>query len=315
MSARQISVDLNIFINYYPEMLAKALNDYLKYLAREKRLSSGTLDTYRRSLAAWVGFLEEEYKKIAPTGAANAALLRKYLLARRQDSVSARTLAGFIYALAGFQRFLMRYKGGQKFICKLTRPKFTEKIPDFLSQKESEELFGFVRNGSYLAWRDYIMVSIFYLSGIRRAELATLRIHDIDFSRHFISVIGKGGKQRFVPYGEGIGNDLEKYLELRADFIRNRPDHGGYLFLNYRGGPLTGRSLDRIVKKYCAGLGKRVTPHMLRHSFATHMLENGADILAIKELLGHSSLGTTQKYTHISVEQLRKVYNKTHPRA
>jgi len=109
--------------------------------------------------------------------------------------------------------------------------------------------------------------------------------------------------------------NLKHYLELRESYIIGHKNHKGYLFLNYRAEPLTVRSIDRIVKKYCAPLGKRVTPHMLRHSFATHMLENGADILAIKELLGHSSLTTTQKYTHISTDRLKSVYNKAHPRA
>ena len=130
-----------------------------------------------------------------------------------------------------------------------------------------------------------------------------------------ISVMGKGNKHRAVPYGDTFSSELEHYLESRERFTRDRSTHQGHLFLNYRGGPLTVRSIDRIVKKYCARLGKRVTPHMLRHSFATHLLENGADILGIKELLGHSSLATTQKYTHITAEQLKSAYKKAHPRA
>ncbi len=215
-----------------------------------------------------------------------------------------------------------------------------------------------------MAWRDYLMVSLFYLSGIRRAEMAGIKLADIDFRKQIIMVLGKGNKVRMVPYGDSIVSDMKHYLEARENFIgpgagegacrphnpegfrqkskglgadvdicrphnfigpgagegASRPhtavtNHKGYLFLNYRGEPLTVRSIDRIVKKYCAPLGRRVTPHMLRHSFATHMLENGADILAIKELLGHSSLTTTQKYTHISTDRLKAVYEKAHPRA
>jgi integrase/recombinase XerC len=156
--------------------------------------------------------------------------------------------------------------------------------------------------------------------------MAGIKLSDIDFRRQIISVLGKGNKTRIVPYGDSIIPDMKHYLEVRENFIgptvcrnpegfRHNPDHKGFLFLNYRGEPLTVRSIDRIVKKYCAPLGRRVTPHMLRHSFATHMLENGADILAIKELLGHSSLTTTQKYTHISTDRLKAVYEKAHPRA
>lgn len=296
-------------------MLREALNNYLKHLTEKRRLSPGSIETYRANLTSWIDFLEEEYRKAAPGPRVNSILLRKYLSRRRQESVSVRTLAGFISALSGFQRYLAHDKKQTKYLCKLRKLRFTEKIPDFLSQKESEELFGWLEKDGYLAYRDYMMVLLFYLSGVRRAEMAGLRLQDIDFKRHFMSVTGKGNKQRFVPYGEALGDDLRNYLESRRSFVGQKSGHQGFLFLNYRGEPLTTRSIDRIVKKYCSRLGKRVTPHMLRHSFATHMLENGADILAIKELLGHSSLATTQKYTHVTTEQLKAVYNKAHPRA
>ncbi|MCX6827287.1 MAG: tyrosine-type recombinase/integrase [candidate division Zixibacteria bacterium] len=296
-------------------MLKEALKNYLQYLSEKGRLSPGSIDTYRHGLLPWIDFLEQEYKKASPNPKTNAILLRKFLSQRRGESVSVRTLAGFISALTGFQRYLMQEKKFDMYLCKLSKLKYTEKIPDFLSQKEAEELFEYLQKDTYLGWRDYMMVSLFYLSGIRRAEMASLRLQDADFGRHIISVLGKGNKQRAVPYGDTLSENLGRYLEIRAEFIVGKPHNGGYLFLNYRGEPMTVRSVDRIVKKYCAQLGKRVTPHMLRHSFATHMLENGADILAIKEILGHSSLATTQKYTHITTERLKSVYNKAHPRA
>ncbi|SYZ74050.1 Tyrosine recombinase XerC [Candidatus Zixiibacteriota bacterium] len=296
-------------------MIDKTLNEYLNYLAQKRRLSPGSIETYRRSLRGWVKFLEEEYKKTPPEPKLNVLLLRKYLAQRRAESVSVRTLAGFISALSGFQGFLAQHKKYIPFLTKLSKLKYTEKIPDFLSQKETEELFGFLAKDTYLAWRDYLMVSFFYLTGIRRAELTMLKVSDLDFRRHTATVLGKGNKVRVVPYGAALHRDLENYLEVRENFIGSGRHNLGYLFLNYQGSPLTVRSVDRIVRNYCARLGKRVTPHMLRHSFATHMLENGADILAIKEMLGHASLATTQKYTHITAEQLKAVYNKAHPRA
>ncbi|UCD94275.1 MAG: tyrosine-type recombinase/integrase [Candidatus Zixiibacteriota bacterium] len=296
-------------------MLQKALNDYLKHLSERRRLSPGSIETYRASLAPWVEYVEKEYETTPPDSNVNAMLLRRYLSGRRSDSISARTLAGFLSALSGFQSFLARDKKYARFLCKLRKLKYSEKLPDFLSQKEANELFELIERDTYLAWRDFIMVSLFYLSGIRRAEMAGLKVHDLDPHRHIISVIGKGNKHRVVPYGETVSDELKHYLESRERFIKGRSSHLGHLFLNYRGEPLTVRSIDRIVKKYCARLGKRVTPHMLRHSFATHLLENGADILGIKELLGHSSLATTQKYTHITAEQLKSAYKKAHPRA
>jgi len=296
-------------------MLKNILKSYLKYLKVQRRLSPGSIETYKTSLTPWVEFLDNEYKTTAPDPHVNSILLRKYLSRRRRESISVRTLAGFISALSGFQNYLQHEKKETKYTCKLSKLKYSEKIPDFLSQKEAAELFELIERDSYLAWRDYIMVSLLYLSGMRRAELAGLTLHDIDPKRRLINVIGKGNKQRFVPFGDAIADDLRFYTGLRNEFARSKKTSQATLFLNYRGEPLSVRSIDRIVKKYCAGLGKRVTPHMLRHSFATHMLENGADILAIKEMLGHSSLATTQKYTHLTTEQLKAIYKKAHPRA
>jgi site-specific recombinase XerD len=296
-------------------MLKKALAEYLKLLSEKRHLSPGSIETYRGQLSPWLEFLDKEYVRITPEPKINTILLRRFLSQRRRESVSVRTLAGFISALAGFQRHLGQDKKNAIYLCRLSQLKYTEKIPDFLSQKEAEELFGFMRLDNYLGWRDYIMVSLLYLSGLRRAELASLKITALDFRKHTITVIGKGNKERVVPYGDTLTGELGNFIEIRNQFIDRGTPHRGHLFLNNRGTPLTVRSVDRIVKKYCSKLGKRVTPHMLRHSFATHMLENGADILAIKEILGHSSLATTQKYTHVTTEQMRIVYNKAHPRA
>jgi len=296
-------------------MIRKALKEYFEEITEIGRLAPGSLETYRNHLEPWMEFLEMQYRETPPEPKVNSLHLRRYLAKRRNEDISVRTLAGFISALSGFQKFLSQKKQYAKYLCKINRLKFTEKIPGFLSQKETEELFDLVDKGSYLAWRDYIMVSLFYLSGIRRIETASLKLQDIDFRKEVMTVLGKGNKVRVVPYGHNLEPELKHYIEIRDRFINGKKCNSANLFLNYRGEPLTVRSIDRIVKKYCSRLGKRVTPHMLRHSFATHMLENGADILAIKEILGHTSLATTQKYTHVSAERLKAVYKKSHPRA
>jgi len=296
-------------------MIHKALKEYFEEITEKGRLSAGSLETYRNHLEPWVTFLDEQYRETPAEPKVNSLLLRRYLAKRRNEEISVRTLAAFISALSGFQKFLSQKKNYGKYLCKISRLKYTEKIPGFLSQKETEELFNIVDKNSLLAWRDYIMVSLFYLSGIRRAETVSLKLQDIDFRKGVITVTGKGNKIRVVPYGHNLEEELRHYIRIREQFVSGKNRDCAHLFLNYRGKPLTVRSIDRIVKKYCSRLGKRVTPHMLRHSFATHMLENGADILAIKEILGHSSLATTQKYTHISAEKLKAVYKKSHPRA
>jgi site-specific recombinase XerD len=296
-------------------MLELALGKYLEFLSERRQLSPGTIDTYRISLTPWVSFLEKEYAKTAADSKINAILLRQYLSKRRRESVSVRTLAGFISALSGFQQYLTSKNKYSKYICKLSRLKYSEKIPGFLSQKEADELFDLLEKDGYLAWRDYLMVLLFYLTGIRRAEMAGIKLQDIDFKKRILSVLGKGNKQRLVPFGDTIMDEMRYYLSLRNDYADSRKAIHGYMFINYRGDPLTVRSINRIVKKYCSRLGRTVTPHMLRHSFATHLLENGADIFAIKEILGHGSLATTQKYTHITTERLKLVYKKAHPRA
>ncbi len=296
-------------------MLKEALGKYLQFLSEKRQLSPGTIDTYRISLTPWVNFMEKEYENTLPASKTNAILLRQYLSKRRRESVSIRTLAGFISTLSGFQQFLASEKRYAKYLCKLSRLKYSEKIPGFLSQKEADELFDLLEKDGYPAWRDYLMVLLFYLTGIRRAEMARLKVPDIDFKKCIMSVIGKGNKQRLVPFGDTILDEMQYYMSLRDSFSDSTKVDRGFMFLNYRGKPLTVRSIDRIVKKYCSRLGRTVTPHMLRHSFATHMLENGADIFAIKEMLGHSSLATTQKYTHITTERLKSEYKKAHPRA
>jgi site-specific recombinase XerD len=153
------------------------------------------------------------------------------------------------------------------------------------------------------------------VSGLRREELALLTLADIDLTRGMLSVIGKGRKERVVPLGDTTLQELRDYLVLREEYAVAKGSVSTLLLLNRHGGPLSVRSVNRLVRKYALGQGVTLTPHTLRHSFATHLLENGADLRLIKELLGHSSLSTTQKYTHVTAETMKSVYRKAHPRS
>jgi site-specific recombinase XerD len=202
--------------------------------------------------------------------------------------------------------------------------KFSAAIPDFVTQKEAAGLMNHADAGAhktaFFFRRDFVMIALLYATGVRREELSGIQLVDIDLKTGLITVVGKGNKVRVVPIGEATLQDLTQYLAARTEFLSglgagSKPPAAKALFLNKHGKPLSVRSVDRIVKKFGRSAGVNLTPHMLRHSFATHMLENGADLMLIKEVLGHSSLSTTQKYTHVTAEAMKKVYNVAHPRS
>lgn len=300
-------------------MLHKVLPKYLRDLAETQHRSAKTLDAYRRDLSAWIAFLEEQHKKF-PTSAKNDPLyLRMYLHRRVGAGVSNRSIARFLSALSGFQKFLIKQGSSKDLLFRIPRIKYTGKLPSFVPQAEAAKLFehGNTREdkNTYGYWRDYMMVALLYVTGLRREELARLRLSDIDLHRGLATTIGKGNKERVVPIGEVTLKDLKEYVRAREQFIQETDSHAPNLFLNRRGGSLTVRSIDRLVKSFGKAEGMEFTPHTLRHSFATHLLENGADLLLIKEILGHSSLSTTQKYTHVTAEVMKKAYQSAHPRS
>lgn len=303
-------------------MLQKALTDYFKHLSAEGKHSPKTIESYRRDLVPWVAFLEEKYAEL-PTAAKNDPLfLRLYLRRRSENNISNRSLARFLSALSGFQKYLTRKSQYKPYLFKIPRMKFSANIPDFIPQSEAAHLFEHnnarADKASYFYWRDFMMIVLLYATGIRREELANIKLGDIDENMGLITVTGKGNKVRVVPVGERTLEDLKSYLALRGEFVSEKgslPSLSSALFLNKRAQPISVRSIDRLVKKYGRREGLDLTPHTLRHSFATHLLENGADLMLIKEILGHSSLSTTQKYTHVTAEAMKKVYKTAHPRS
>ena len=300
-------------------MLTKLLTEYLADLKSDSRYAERTVEAYRRDLSPWVEFLAARHVEL-PTAAKNDPLfLRLYLRERSESKVSNRSLARFLSALSGFQKFLTRKSGCREFVFKLPTMKYSAPIPDFVPQSEIGRLFEHTRpvsdNKRYFYWRDYLMIALLYATGIRREELANIKLSDIDQPCGTITVTGKGNKVRVVPIGDSTASDLKTYLSLREIYIANKTPPSTKLFLNRNGQGLSVRSIDRLVKKFASIGGMDITPHTLRHSFATHLLENGADLMLIKEILGHSSLSTTQKYTHITAESMKKAYKTAHPRS
>jgi len=286
-----------------------AVGTFLEYLAVERGASPHTLRSYAADLTEFTRFLADE--KIGGWDAADTRAVRAHLARLHQRRLSKATIARKLAAVRSCFRFLARrgaLKGNPA--RQVRSPRLGRRLPSFLPVDEANALLEAPAMPSTSGARDRALLELLYASGLRVAECCSLDLDDLDEGRRTVRVLGKGDKERVVPVGDSALEALAAYLALRG---RRR----GPIFLNVRGGRLTTRSAHRIVRSRAraAGLAQRVTPHTLRHSFATHMLGEGADLRLIQELLGHSRLSTTQRYTHVSPEHLMRVYDRAHPRA
>jgi len=300
-------------------MLTDLMTQFFKYLQAGGRYSDNTIAAYRRDLTPWVSFLEKQYKETPSISLNDPVLLRSYLRQRLEKKIGNRSMVRFFSALSSFQKYLTGRRGYKEYIFEIPKMKYKSQIPDFLTQKETSRLFDdkmpSKNMNKYQIIRDYMILAILYSTGIRRTELKNLKVSDIDLKSGLITVLGKGNKQRVAPMGENTIADVINYLSIRESFLKEKNQMRADLFLNKTGEGLSVRSINRLVNKYARQQGLQFTPHTLRHSFATHLLENGADLLLIKEILGHASLSTTQKYTHVTAESMKKQYKTAHPRS
>lgn len=293
--------------------LALTINKFCEYLEKEKRYSTHTLDAYRMDLDQFSQYLLEQKLGTAPL----ETVLKKPVLRGFAFSVSSsghkpRSIARKIAALKSLCRYCLKHKLISTNPSKsLASPKLDKLLPVFLTEKQTAELTK-PTNSKWESLRNYTIIEFFYGSGIRLSELRNIKIQDIDQRQKLIRVLGKGNKERIVPITESALEALREYLQQRPSDISV-----DIIFTNKNGDALSARQIERIVEKNLnpVTLQKKKSPHVLRHSFATHMMDGGADIRAVKELLGHSSLGTTQIYTHVSKEHILKVYRQAHPRA
>jgi tyrosine recombinase XerC len=266
--------------------------------------------SYRSDLADCAAFLV--HRRLGPLADADTRVLRAYLADLVDRGLARTSIARRLAALRSFYRFLLRR--GRLALnpagdVRTPRPEKT--LPGYLPVDETEALLRAAAERATPAGpRDRAVIEVLYATGIRVSELAGLDVADVDLREGAVRVLGKGGKERVVPMGA-------KAVDAVRAYLAGRPRATGALFVNERGGRLTVRSLHRVVRRRAraAGLHRRVTPHTLRHSFATHLLDAGADLRLIQELLGHARLGTTQKYTHVSTDRLMRVYDAAHPRA
>lgn len=292
----------------------RELAQFLSHLKHEKNASPHTIASYRRDLNQLARFLEE--KKVGLTRVDNV-LLRAFLATLYEKKIKKSTIARKLAAMRSFFQYCIRMKWISDNPAKVVAtPRQDRHVPSFLSEKEMEAFLDLPRSDKPLDLRDKSLLELLYATGMRVSELVGIDLEDVSFEERLIRVRGKGKKERIVPFGRMAEDSLRDYMRARI-FINKGSIEEKALFLNYRGERLTSRSVERIVDKHIetSAMRRKISPHSLRHSFASHLLSRGADLRAIQEFLGHESLATTQKYTHIDLKQLLEVYRKSHPRS
>ncbi len=287
---------------------------FLNYLLVEKGLSAKTLEAYGSDIARYLSFLDEEgIKKIAD---ADTPFILKYLIRMRDDGLGARSRARHLVALRGFYKFLVQEKILQRDPAGvIDLPKSSLKLPDTLTVQEVKLLLSIPDLNKPTGLRDAAMLELLYAAGLRISELMHLKLQDVNLEAGFVRVFGKGSKERIVPIGFFAKERVDHYLANgRPRLLKGIVSP--YLFVARAGKPLTRQGFWKLLKRYAqkAGFVKKITPHSLRHSFASHLLEGGADLRAVQVMLGHVDISTTQIYTHVAREHLKKAYEKFHPR-
>jgi integrase/recombinase XerC len=309
------------------------LERFLQFLALNRNVSPNTVRAYASDLSR---FLEHVAAHCGTTpealspSALDRSAIRSFLGSLHTDGRSRSTSARKLAAIRTFLRYLRREEvvaDDQGAL--IATPKREVRMPAHLSETEMTRLLEMPDSGDPLGRRDRAILELFYASGLRLSELAGLDLEDVNLSARMVRVLGKGGRERLVPFNSSTAAAVKRYLPDRERLFRESLDSSKVpprarrrasreaLFVNYRGTPLSTRSIDRLVRRYVAACSTRlgISPHALRHSFATHLLQRGADLRAIQEMLGHARLATTQRYTHVNAAQLLDVYKQAHPRA
>jgi integrase/recombinase XerC len=286
--------------------------DYIKY---EKRFSSHTYIAYETDLYQYISFLLSKQKEIQ-----NATYqdIRSWIIGELEQGKTPRTVNRKISTLNAFYKFLMRNKYiSENPMLKVIRPKQEKSISVFIPETQMENLFNtVVFPDTFEGRRDKAIIELFYATGIRLSELANIKRNDIDFYNQAIKIFGKRKKERIIPFSKKLVPALQEYISSYENEF-GKLEQEAFLFVTNKGKPVYARLIYKTVRKYLDMVStvKKRSPHVIRHTFATHLLDHGADLIAIKEILGHSSLATTQIYTHVSIEKIKKSYKQAHPRA
>ena len=297
------------------------LERYLTYLAVERGLAANTVDSYRRDLTGFGAFLEARGKGLDRFSKND---ILDYVDHRRGQAYSLSSLCRFLSSVKGLSKFLLIEKAIEDDPAEnLRSPKKWERLPKALSVDQVKEVLAVSvappagKNGARnagRALRDAVMLEVLYASGLRVSELVSLRLRDVNLEAGFLRVLGKGSKERIVPLNNRAIKRLKRYIsEVRPEMLKGRLSE--YVFLTNRGAPMTRQRFWQRIRAYGKLLGTRISPHTIRHSFATHLLEGGADLRSLQKMLGHSDIATTQIYTKVTMDRIKKVYREHHPRA
>lgn len=295
--------------------MQELVQSFLSYLSVERALAKNTILSYGRDLKKYIKYLEDS--KISSLSKSSRKDISDFMFLLKDKGLSANSIARNLAAIKVFYRFLVRER-----ILKedpsgiLESPKLWKKIPDVLSFEEAEALITAPNLREIQGVRDRAVLELMYATGLRVSEAATLKIQDVNLDVGFLRCIGKGSKERVVPLGKKAAIAVKRYLEKARPKLARNHSEGEVLFLSRLGKAMSRQSLWKVVKRYAkiAKIKKEIRPHILRHSFATHLLEGGADLRSVQEMLGHSDISTTQIYTHIDKNRLKLIHKTFHPR-
>lgn len=302
-------------------MLENLVDEFLTYLKVGNHYSAHTLESYGLDLRQFLQFLEGE--GIGRFEVVDHIMLRKYLAYLKETGLAKSSIGRKIACLRTFFKYLCKQGFlNENPISGVASPRREKRLPEFMYQEEINALLKMPDLSTELGIRDQAILELLYSSGVRLQEVVNLKLKDLDLSRGYLRVMGKGSKERLAPLGGVAHRILLRYLkEVRPNLLKKASSNLKFqnnVFLNYQGTGLSGRSIQRMVAKYLKKLvllKRKITPHTFRHTFATHLLENGADLRVVQELLGHVDISTTQIYTHVTKERIRSIYLKSHPRA
>ncbi len=298
-------------------MMKDQIDDFIHYLNVERGLSKNTVESYKRDLAQYMAFLIDK-EAITGWDEVQRAAISKFLYYLKDSGKASSTLARQTASLRSFHQFLLR----EQIVSTdpshhIGIPKLERRLPKVLTIQDVESLLDARETRTAYGKRDYAMLEVLYATGIRVTELVSLNLDDVHITMGFLRCLGKGNKERIIPLGELAIKAVEDYISNGRAGLERKGNKEPALFLNHHGKRLSRQGFWKILKKLGlkAGINKPMSPHTLRHSFATHLLENGADLRAVQEMLGHSDISTTQIYTHVTNTRLKDVYKTYHPRA